>query len=100
MQISPPDQLALEKSWAEHQVETTVDFARGNKLVSWFVGGLNFQVEHHLFPRVCHIHYPKLTRIIENACKRREIPYNAHPSVMAGIRSHFVWLREMGKARA
>ncbi|MHC5028326.1 MAG: fatty acid desaturase family protein [Planctomycetota bacterium] len=87
----------MAKSWAEHQVETTVDFARNNKLVSWFVGGLNFQVEHHLFPRICHIHYPKLARIVEKTCKQMNIEYHANPSVMSGIRSHFLWLREMGK---
>ena len=52
----------MEKGWAEHQVETTVDFARRNRLLSWFIGGLNFQIEHHLFPRICHVHYPALRR--------------------------------------
>src|SRR5262249_654192 len=51
-----PETGRMAASWAEHQIETTVDFARGSSLLSWFVGGLNFQIEHHLFPRMCHIH--------------------------------------------
>ena len=57
-----PDTGRMETAWAVHQVETTVDFARGNRLLSWFIGGLNFQIEHHLFPRICHVHYPALAR--------------------------------------
>jgi linoleoyl-CoA desaturase len=94
-----PDQETgrLPSQWAVHQVETTVDFARRNRLLSWFVGGLNFQIEHHLFPRICHIHYPKLSRLVENACRRAGVHYHAHETVFSGVRSHFRWLREMGR---
>ncbi len=83
--------------WAVHQVQTTVDFARKNRVLSWFLGGLNFQVEHHLFPRICHVHYPKLSRMVERGCKRFGVQYNAHKSFLAGVASHFRWLRQMGQ---
>lgn len=83
--------------WAVHQLHTTADFARGNRPLSWFVGGLNFQIEHHLFPRVCHVHYPKIARIVEKACRRHCIPYHAFPTVASAVRSHYRWLRAMGR---
>jgi len=97
-QFPQPDAATgrLPTHWAVHQVETTVDFARRNPFLTWFLGGLNYQVEHHLFPRVCHIHYPKLSRVVENACRRHGIEYHAHPSVWSAIASHFRWLRRMG----
>lgn len=83
--------------WAVHQVLTTVDFARKNPLITWFVGGLNFQVEHHLFPRIAHVHYPALSRIVETVCARRGVRYNAHRSFFAALAAHFRFLREMGR---
>jgi linoleoyl-CoA desaturase len=87
----------IETHWAVHQVMTTVDFARNNRFLSWYLGGLNFQVEHHLFPRICHVHYPKVSRIVENVCKDFGIPYNSHKSFAAGVASHFRWIRQMGQ---
>lgn len=90
----------METDWAVHQVETTVDFSRTNPIITWYCGGLNFQVEHHLFPRICHIHYPKLSRIVEKTCKRHGIQYNNHGSFFSGVASHFRWLRTMGRPAA
>jgi linoleoyl-CoA desaturase len=87
----------IESQWAIHQVQTTVDFARGNRLLSWFLGGLNFQIEHHLFPRICHVHYHRLSRVVERTCKDFGLQYNAHRSVFSAIASHFRWLRKMGQ---
>ena len=75
----------------------TVDFARSNPLWCWFLGGLNFQIEHHLFPRICHIHYPRLSRLVENTCKEFGVQYHAHRGFFAGVASHFRWLRQMGQ---
>ncbi len=86
----------MSSDWAVHQVETTVDFSRRNPLITWYVGGLNFQVEHHLFPRICHIHYPRLSRLVEKACARHGVRYNNHGSFLSGVASHFRWLRQMG----
>ena len=92
-----PETGTMANSFALHQLETTVDFARGNRLVSWFVGGLNFQVEHHLFPTICHVHYPQISRIVEHACRKQGIRYRAHQTVASAIGSHFRWLRAMGR---
>ncbi len=90
------DDGRMSAAWAVHQVETTVDFARGNWLLSWFIGGLNFQIEHHLFPRVCHVHYAALAPIVEATCRQFGVRYAAHHSFLASMVSHFRWLRAMG----
>ena len=61
----PADAERLSCPWAVHQVQTTADFAPRNRLLTWYVGGLNFQIEHHLFPRMCHVHYPKVAAIVQ-----------------------------------
>jgi linoleoyl-CoA desaturase len=94
-----PDTGRIESAWAIHQVETTVDFGRRNWLLSSYIGGLNFQIEHHLFPRICHLHYPALARLVEATCKEFEVRYTAQESFLAGVKSHFRWLRRMGMAR-
>lgn len=90
----------IEASWAEHQVETTVDFAPRNRVLAWLVGGLNFQVEHHLFPQICHIHYPALAKVVEETCHEFGLRYKASKTFLAGIASHYRWLRRMGMASA
>jgi linoleoyl-CoA desaturase len=87
----------MENPWAVHQAETTVDFARQSRVLSWYLGGLNFQIEHHLFPHVCHVHYPALSRIVEDTCREYGVRYAAHPTFWAGVLSHFRWLRRMGQ---
>lgn len=89
---------ALACDWATHQVESTVDFARGNGLLTWFIGGLNFQIEHHLFPRVCHTHYPALSKIVERVCAKHGVRYLAHATAGKALRSHYRWLRKLGRA--
>ena len=86
----------MESAWAAHQVETTVDFARGSASAAWLLGGLNFQIEHHLFSRICHVNYPAIAPIVELTCAEFGIRYNRHPTVFAAVRSHFRWLRQMG----
>ena len=87
----------LELDFSAHQLETTVDFSQGNKLISWYVGGLNYQVEHHLFPRVCHLHYPAIAPIIEQCCQDFGVPYKVAPSLGSALRSHYRWLRRLGR---
>ena len=70
----PPGTERLPGPWAVHQVQTTVDFARGNRLLTWYVGGLNFQIEHHLFPRICHVHYPRIAEIVRGGVRRVRRP--------------------------
>ena len=87
----------METDWAVHQVQTTVDFARKNKVLCWLLGGLNFQVEHHLFSRICHVHYPALSKVVEETCKEFGVRYTANNSFFSAVGSHFRLLWEMGK---
>src|SRR5262245_4442938 len=87
----------LHRPWAVHQAEASVDFSRRNRIMSWLLGGLNFQVEHHLFPRISHVHYPAISRLVEQTCREFGIRYMVHRSLWAGIGSHFRWLRRMGR---
>jgi linoleoyl-CoA desaturase len=82
--------------WAEHQVRSTVDFAPRNRLLGWYIGGLNFQVEHHLFPEVCHQHHRALARVVQSTCLAYGIPYLAHPTLRSAIAAHFRLLRALG----
>lgn len=86
----------IEEAWAVHQMQTTANFARSNKIVSFFVGGLNFQVEHHLFPQVCHIHYPKIAPIVEATAKEFNVPYIENPTFLKAIQSHYRMLKRFG----
>jgi linoleoyl-CoA desaturase len=94
--IDPASGVLPCDDWARHQVSTTVDFARENRLLTWYVGGLNYQIEHHLFPRVSHVHYPALARLVEQTCREHAVPYRAAPTLFAALRSNVMWLRRMG----
>ncbi|WP_276486103.1 fatty acid desaturase family protein [Paraflavitalea pollutisoli] len=92
------DTNKLEDEWAVHQIKTTANFATHNKVVSWLVGGLNFQIEHHLFPKISHIHYPAISKIIRQACKEYGIEYIEYPRVRYAVASHVAFLKQMGRA--
>ena len=87
----------IEEEWAIHQVQTTANFAPHNKLISWFVGGLNFQIEHHLFPKVSHVHYPAISGIVKEVCNRHEVPYHEFKTMTAAIASHFRMMKMLGR---
>lgn len=87
----------IENEWAIHQIQTTANFATKNKLISWFVGGLNFQIEHHLFPKISHIHYPAISKIIKQTCIDFGIKYIEYPKMRHAIASHASYLRRMGR---
>ena len=91
-----PDTGRMEAAWAVHQLETTADFARRNRLLSWLIGGLNFQIEHHLFPQICHVNYPRISPLVEQTCREFGLKYTAQERFSASIASHFRWLRQMG----
>ncbi|RPI22912.1 MAG: acyl-CoA desaturase [Acidobacteria bacterium] len=93
-----PGTSKIENEWAIHEIETTADFARANPLVSWYLGGLNFQIEHHLFPRICHVHYPEISKIVEATCVEFGISYLAFPSIFAAVKAHVKHLKAMGRA--
>lgn len=87
----------IENEWAIHQVKTTANFAPRNAFISWFVGGLNYQVEHHLFPRISHVHYPNISRIVKETCDKFQVPYNVYTTMTEAVASHFRMMRNLGK---
>jgi linoleoyl-CoA desaturase len=95
--VPPPGSKQIGRDFAAHQVETAVDFARDNRFLTWYLGGLNFQIEHHLFPKTCHVHYPALSPIIEAACQQHGIAHRSHPTMRQAVASHVRWLRRMGR---
>lgn len=97
-EFAPQDSpKTIENEWAIHQLKTTANFASGNKLISWYVGGLNYQIEHHLFPRISHVHYPAISRIVKEKCEEHNIPYTSIPSMRQAIVSHFRFMKSLGE---
>ncbi|WP_276484182.1 fatty acid desaturase family protein [Paraflavitalea pollutisoli] len=94
------DNKLIASEWAIHEVNTTADFAPRNKVISWLVGGLNFQVEHHLFPQISHIHYPALSKIVRQQCELFGIPYHYYPTMRQAIYSHIRLMKRLGKPGA
>lgn len=95
--VDASDFKHIENEWAIHQVKTTANFSPGSKAITWFVGGLNYQIEHHLFPRISHVHYPAISKIVEAKCKEFGITYNSIPLMATAVRSHFRFIKSMGK---
>lgn len=98
--VDASDFKHIENEWAIHQIKTTANFSPKSKLISWFVGGLNFQIEHHLFPRISHIHYPAISKIVEEKCNEFGITYNSIPLMTTAINSHFRFIKTLGKKPA
>ncbi len=96
--ISLPDEDGrMDNSWAIHQLYTTTNFANNSNLFSWYVGGLNFQIEHHLFPNVCHVHYRKIAKIVKETAHEFDLPYKSEPTFMHALWGHARLLKELGK---
>jgi linoleoyl-CoA desaturase len=93
----PIDHQKIENEWAIHQVCTTANFAPKNKFITWLAGGLNFQIEHHLFPRISHIHYPAISRIVKETCRQFQITYHEFPTMAQAVASHFRIMKQLGK---
>jgi len=95
-----PDQDGnMENSWAIHQLLTTANFAPDSRVLSWFIGGLNYQIEHHLFPNICHIHYPKISKIVKETTQSFGLPYYIQPTFLAALANHARMLRQLGMAK-
>lgn len=93
----PDEKGNIENEWAIHQLETTADFAKNNPLITFFVGGLNYQAIHHLFPRICHVHYPAIAPIVEQTAKEFGVPYIYNESMGKAFVSHIRILSKLGK---
>ena len=91
-----PEDGAMDADWAAHQLRTTADFAPHNKILTWYVGGLNFQAVHHLFPRISHTHYPALAEIVRDTAREFGVPYHCVPTLRGALRSHYRHLRQLG----
>ena len=80
-----------------HQLKTTANFATNNKFLSWYVGGLNFQREHHLYYKISHVHYPEINLAVKKVCDALNLPQNEYPTLMSATKSHIRYLKVMGK---
>ena len=89
---------SIPNDWASHQVMNTVNFAPKNRLLTWYVGGLNYQVEHHLFPSICHIHYRKLSKIVKATAEEFNLPYHVMPTFRSALWYHMKMLKQLGRA--
>ncbi len=96
--VKPTDDLTIENNFAIHQMETTSNFAPKSRIFAWYVGGLNYQVEHHLFPNICHVHYKKLSKIVKATAEEFNVPYNSHKTFLQAIYYHGKMLKQLGKA--
>lgn len=90
-------ELRMKNSWAIHQVLNTADYAPRNRVVSWFIGGLNYQIEHHLFPGICHVHYRKIAAIVKRVTQKYGLPYHVHPTFFQALYAHGKMLKQLGR---
>lgn len=93
----PSDDGSMKNTWAIHQLFTTANFSTKNRIVNWFTGGLNHQVEHHIFPNISHIHYTNISKIVKQTAREYGLPYNEYKTTRQAIISHFRHLRDLGK---
>jgi linoleoyl-CoA desaturase len=89
----------VENSWAIHQMHTTSNFANDSRLFSWLIGGLNYQIEHHLFPHICHVHYRKISVLVKETAEQFNVPYFQHKSFAGAVKSHFILLHQLGTGK-
>ncbi|MEX0986033.1 MAG: acyl-CoA desaturase [Bacteroidales bacterium] len=93
----PDDSGNIENNWAIHQLMTTTNYAPESRAFSWFIGGLNYQVEHHLFPMICHVHYHKISAIVRDTAQEYNLPYNVSPTFIAALKQHYEMLKYLGR---
>ena len=92
-----PDETGnMKNTWAIHQLFTTVNFGTKNKIINWFSGGLNHQVEHHIFPNISHVHYSDIAKIVKQTAQEFNLPYFEYKTTRAALMAHFRHLKEMG----
>ena len=98
-QLLPDKDQQIKNDWLVHQLHTTSDFGRKNGLFSWYIGGLDFQIEHHIFQNICHVHYPAIAAIIKETAEEYGFIYNLKPNVFKALASHYRRLKELGTTR-
>jgi len=94
-----PDEetYSLDDAWADHQMRTTANFARKSRLANFLCGGLNFQIEHHLFPNICHVHYFKISNIVRETALEFDLPYTENETYWSALMSHYRMLKRFGE---
>lgn len=93
----PNEEGVIENEWMIHELETTANFSRKSKYLAWMIGGLNYQIEHHLFPNICHVHYKAISPIVEQTAKEFGLRYNQNKTFFSAIGSHVRLLRTLGR---
>lgn len=93
----PDTEGIIHNEWAIHELETTANFARKSRLFAWLIGGLNYQIEHHLFPNICHVHYKAISPIVERTAREFGVPYNENRTFFSAIGSHVRMLKALGR---
>jgi linoleoyl-CoA desaturase len=94
---APNDTGVIEKDWAVNQLLNTANFAPRARLFSWYVGGLNYQIEHHLFPNICHVHYRKISHIVRQTAFEYNLPYYTYTTFFDALRGHAKMLYNLGR---
>jgi linoleoyl-CoA desaturase len=94
----PNDTGVIENNWAIHQLLTTANFAPNSRIFSWFIGGLNYQIEHHLFSNISHVHYRKISVIVQQTAAEYNLPYNTQGNFLRAVSSHLQMLKQLGRA--
>jgi linoleoyl-CoA desaturase len=92
----PNEEGEMENTWAIHQLYTTANFAPKNKVINWFTGGLNHQIEHHIFPNISHIHYGKIAEIVKQTAIECNLPYHEFKTMRGAVLAHYRHLRDLG----
>ena len=93
----PNNEGVITKNWYVHQLETTANFSNSKSFFSWFIGGLNYQIEHHLFPNICHVHYYEISKIVKQTAKEYNLPYHASNTFFGALKHHYLHLKEMSR---
>jgi len=97
--FEPEDKGEMENNWAIHQLKTTANFAGKSIFFSWFIGGLNYQIEHHLFPNICHVHHKKISGIVKRTAEEFNLTYKQHKTFFGALKSHFSMLHKLGTGK-
>lgn len=95
---APDENGNMKYSWIIHQLYTTINFANKNRFLEWYAGGLNFQIEHHLFPHICHVHYKDISEIVKKTTSEFQLPYYSKPTLMGALSAHTNMLKWLGTA--
>ncbi len=97
--ISPDQEGSLPYDWALHEMLTTSNCCTKSRWVAFWVGGLNYQIEHHLFPNICHVHYLWICDIVKQTAEEYNIPYKVIPTFWGAVASHLRALKKLGRKK-